>query len=92
MNFAEYRRRRQAQQPRAMKERRPTLTQQEERFLYSLHLKTIEYRTLMNTLKEHLPRNELDDILVEFNLRLKKARTNFEKQHYNYEWESENNG
>lgn len=90
MNFADYKKRRQnALRERAAMERRPTLTTQEERFLYSLRLKTMEYRTLMATLKDKLSRSDLDEILVEYNLRLRKARTNFDEHNYKMEWDVE---
>jgi hypothetical protein len=88
MNFAEFRKKRQTALQSRVKER-PTLNSQEERFLYSLRLKTMEYRTLMSTLKELLPPSQLDAILVEYNLRLRKARLNFEKHNFNYEWNAE---
>lgn len=91
MNFADYRKRREATMKArvAEKERRPQMTTHEERLLYSLRLKTVEYRTLMTALKEELKREQLDHILVEYNLRLRKAKTNFNDSNYKYEWELE---
>lgn len=74
-----------------MKERRPNLSKQEQRFLYSLHLKTIENRTLMATLKAYLKPSELDEIIVDYAIRLRKARKNFTDNNLDKEmlvWES----
>ncbi len=88
MNFAEYRRRKQTSvQRREVKQRRPNLSTQEQRFLYSLRLKTMEHRTLMATLKNKLPSSQVDEIIVDYAIRLRKARQNFEKNNYDYEWE-----
>ncbi|WP_124118498.1 hypothetical protein [Paenibacillus xylanexedens] len=88
MNFSEYRRRKQVSlQRREPKPRRPILTSQEERFLYSLRVKTMEHRTLMATLKNALPPSQVDEIIVDYAIRLRKAKQNFEKNNYNYEWE-----
>lgn len=90
MNFSDFRRRRQAAlERREATVRRPVLSTQEQRFLYSLRMKTMEYRTLMSTLKQVLPPSQVDQIIVEYALRLRKARQNFEKHNYNYEWELE---
>jgi hypothetical protein len=90
MNFADFRKRREQQaKSRVVKERRPAMTTHEERLLYSLRLKTVEYRTLMTALKEELRREQLDHILVEYNLRLRKAKNNFNDNNYKYEWELE---
>jgi hypothetical protein len=91
-SFADYRK--QKEQPRRTRERyeekprerRPSLTSQEERFLYSLHLKTIEFRTLMATLKSKMTPSEFDQFIVDFNLRLRKARKNFDTAHWKDEW------
>jgi hypothetical protein len=43
----------------------------------------------MATIKQVLPPSVVDELIVEYALRLKKARTNFEKNNYNYEWDLE---
>ena len=79
MKFSEFRKIRQRRYTREeqVRERRPQLSKQEQRFLYSLHLKTIENRTLMATLKAYLKPSELDEIIVDYAIRLRKARKNF---------------
>lgn len=91
MNFLELRKRRE-QQKLAIKSRRPMLTSQEERFLYHLHMKNIEHRTLMLTIKQILTKEQIDDILVEYALRLRKARENFSKNNWKDEWYDEASG
>jgi hypothetical protein len=65
------------------------MTTQEERFLYSLRLRTMEYRTLMCALRKVLPRSEVDQIIVEYSIRLRKAKRNFEKNNWQYEFGEE---
>lgn len=86
MNFADFRKVRERQSRPEPKERRPKLTSQEERFLYSMHLKTIELRALMTTLRAKIPREELDEILIDYWLRLRKAKKNFEQNNWNDDW------
>jgi hypothetical protein len=43
----------------------------------------------MATLKATIAPSQLDEIIVEYNLRLRKARVNFEKNNYNYEWDAD---
>jgi hypothetical protein len=91
MNFSDFKKIRQRRPVRdEPRERRPTLTKQEQRFLYSLHLKTIENRTLMTTLKQWLSPSQLDEIIVDYALRLRKARKNFTENNIDKEmllWE-----
>lgn len=90
MNFADYRKNKIASlERRDAQVRRPVLTTQEQRFLYGLRAKTMEHRTLLATLKTMLPPSKVDEIIVEYALRLKKARMNFEKNNYNHEWDLE---
>jgi hypothetical protein len=87
MNFTDYRKSRSSALKRRQDcrvERRPSLTTQEERFLYSLRLKTMEYRTLMATLKQVLPPSKVDEVIVEYSMRLRKARKNFESNNYDF--------
>lgn len=88
MNFSQFRKareRRERIEP-AIKERRPRLSSQEERFLYSMHLKTIELRTLMSTLRAIMPREEFNELMVEYAIRLRKAKKNFEDNNWKDEW------
>lgn len=91
--WADYRRQRMRRLDDSRRERekvrRPTLSRQEERFLYSLHLKTIEYRTLMATLKAHLTPSEYDELVVDYSIRLRKAKKNFEANNWKPEIEEE---
>lgn len=89
MNYSDYRKKRQTSFQARVVERRPALTTQEQRFLYSLRLKTMEYRTLMATFKHMLPPSQVDAILVEYGMRLRKAKKNFELNNYDYTWGSE---
>lgn len=89
MNFADYQRTRRARTEKRSAPRRPLMSTQEQRFLYSLRMKTMEHRTLMATIKQVLPPSVVDELIVEYALRLKKARTNFEKNNYNHEWDLE---
>ncbi|RPK20103.1 hypothetical protein EDO6_06642 [Paenibacillus xylanexedens] len=41
----------------------------------------------MATLKNALPPSQVDEIIVDYAIRLRKAKQNFEKNNYNYEWE-----
>lgn len=87
MNYSDFRKNRQTMIMGRTKERRPVLNSDAQRFLYSLRIKTMEYRTLMSVVKETLDRTQIDDILVEYSLRVRKAKNNFEKHNYDYEWD-----
>lgn len=87
MNYSDFRKNRQTMIMGRAKERRPVLNSDAQRFLYSLRIKTMEYRTLMSVVKETLDRTQIDDILVEYSLRVRKAKNNFEKHNYDYEWD-----
>jgi hypothetical protein len=70
---------------RRIDERRPDVTRQDQRLLQSVHLKTIENRTLMETLKKHLPQEKLDEIIVDYAICLRKARKNFQENNLSKE-------
>ena len=93
MKFGEYRKAKMLSAEKRQREKavatRHVLSTQEERFLYSLRIKTMEYRTLMCTLKDKLPRSAIDEIIVEYAMRLRKARKNFETNNFQYEWEDD---
>lgn len=55
----------------------PDVPKQDKRLLYSVHLKTIENRTLMETMKQSLPADQYDQIIIDYAIRLRKARQNF---------------
>lgn len=74
------------QRTRTHIERRPQLTTQEERFLYGLHLKTIECRTLMATLKATMAPSQYNEFIVDYSMRLRKAKKNFEDNNWKDEW------
>ncbi len=87
--FADFRKQRQKKPEEKKAERRPNFSSQEEQFLYSLHLKTIEYRTLMATLKATMTPSEFNQFIVDYAIRLRKAKKNFEANNWNHEWEIE---
>lgn len=88
MNFADYRRRREiASQRRTQMARREPFTNREQQVLYHLRLKTMEHRTLLAALKKGLPSDVLDEVIVDYAIRLRKAKSNFEKNNYRMEWE-----
>lgn len=84
--FAEFRRQKERKPERKPAERRPALSSQEERFLYSLHLKTIENRTLLATLKATMTPSEFNKFIVDYAIRLRKAKKNFENNNWKDEW------
>ncbi|MNU99952.1 hypothetical protein D3C71_901020 [compost metagenome] len=59
----------------------------EEEILYYLRLKNIEQRTLMRTLKDLMSPEEYDQLIVDYNLRLRKAKKNYEKNNWKGEWD-----
>lgn len=75
MNYREFR---QIREQGSSKERRHDAVKKDNRLLYNVHLKTIENRTLMETLRYHLPTEQFDTIIVDYAIRLRKARKNFE--------------
>jgi hypothetical protein len=79
MNFAEFRRSRTVRKQEVARERR-NLTSQEQCLLYGLRLKTMEHITL----KQVLPPSKVDEIIVEYAMRLRKAKKNFESNNHNY--------
>ena len=83
MNFSEFRRSRTMRKQEVVRERR-SFTSQEQCLLYGLRLKTMEHRTLMVTLKQVLPPSKVDEIIVEYAMRLRKAKKNFESNNHNY--------
>lgn len=68
----------------AQKRIRPIVpfTNREEELAYFLRLKTIELRSMLTTLKKVLSEEDYNHFIVEYNLRLKKARTNYEKNNW----------
>lgn len=92
LTFADFKKQRQKRPVKKAVERRPALTSQEQRFLYSLHLKTIECRTMMATLRNTLTPAEFNHFIVDYTLRLRKAKKNFEENNWKYEWELDEKG
>lgn len=82
MNYAEFRRLRKR---RPIRECQPEYTKQQDRLLHAIHLKTIENRTLMTTIKENLPPSKVDEIIVDYAIRLRKARRNFDSNNISKE-------
>lgn len=75
MNYREFR---QLRLRKATRDRQPSISnKQDQRLLYSVHLKTIENRTLLETLKHNLAPDKFDEVIVDYAIRLRKARSNF---------------
>lgn len=76
MNYGVYRRLRHGVDKQG---RPPKSISEDQRLLQRVHLKTIENRTLLETLKHHMSSDKFDEIIVDYTIRLRKAKNNFER-------------